>query len=56
MIDECNYDGTCTDKTMLYKAAHFNFSVSDYNESTTVERIFTRARPMSSTPALCSAW
>ena len=40
MIDECNYDGTCTDKTMLYKAAHFNFSVSDYNENTTVERIF----------------
>ena len=40
VIDECNYDGTCTDKTMLYKAAHFNFSVSDYNESTTVERIF----------------
>ena len=40
VIDECNYDGTCTDKTMLYKAAHFNFSVSDYNENTTVERIF----------------
>lgn len=39
VIDECEYDGTCTDKSMLYKAAHFNFSVSNYNENTTVERI-----------------
>ncbi len=38
-INECDYDDTCTDPSLLYKSAHFNFSISGYDEETTVKRI-----------------
>lgn len=38
-LDEADLDTTCKNVSELYKAAHFNFSVSGYDETNTVKRI-----------------
>ncbi len=38
-LDKCMLDETCTNVSELYKSAHFNFTVSNWNNDTTVERI-----------------
>ncbi len=39
VMDECDYDDSCTDGAMLYKAPHFEFTFSQYDEEFTVKRI-----------------
>ncbi len=39
VLDKCALDTSCTDPGQLWKAAHFGFSVSQYSESTTVQRV-----------------
>ena len=39
VLDKCALDTSCTDPGQPWKAAHFGFSISCYDENTTMPRI-----------------